>query len=55
MNFDTSDEQELLQDTVRQFLEGECPAPRVREIFDGLLADYTGGLGAEIERLRDEL
>jgi alkylation response protein AidB-like acyl-CoA dehydrogenase len=35
VNFDTSDEQELLQDTVRQFLEGECPAPRVREIFDG--------------------
>ena len=27
----------------------------VREIFDELLADYTGGFAAEIERLRDEL
>jgi alkylation response protein AidB-like acyl-CoA dehydrogenase len=35
VNFDTSEEQELLQDTVRQFLAGECPPPRVREIFDG--------------------
>jgi alkylation response protein AidB-like acyl-CoA dehydrogenase len=35
MNFDTSEEQELLQETIRQFLEGECPPPRVREIFDG--------------------
>ena len=34
MNFDTSEEQELLQDTVRQFLAGECPTLRVREIFD---------------------
>jgi glycosyltransferase involved in cell wall biosynthesis len=29
-------------------------ATEVREIFDGLLAEYTGGLAAEIERLRDE-
>ncbi len=35
MNFDTSEEQELLQETVRQFLEGECPPARLREIFDG--------------------
>jgi alkylation response protein AidB-like acyl-CoA dehydrogenase len=35
VNFDTSEEQELLQDTVRQFLEGECPTAKVREIFDG--------------------
>jgi alkylation response protein AidB-like acyl-CoA dehydrogenase len=34
VNFDTSEEQELLQDTVRQFLAGECPPPRVREIFE---------------------
>ena len=34
MNFDTSEEQELLQDTVRQFLAGECPPLRVREIFE---------------------
>ena len=35
MNFDTSEEQELLQETVRGFLENECPATRLREIFDG--------------------
>jgi alkylation response protein AidB-like acyl-CoA dehydrogenase len=35
VNFDTSEEQELLQDTVRQFLAGECPASHLREIFDG--------------------
>jgi alkylation response protein AidB-like acyl-CoA dehydrogenase len=35
VNFDTSEEQELLQETVAQFLEGECPATRLREIFDG--------------------
>jgi alkylation response protein AidB-like acyl-CoA dehydrogenase len=35
MNFDISEEQELLQDTVRQFLEGRCPVGKVREIFDG--------------------
>jgi alkylation response protein AidB-like acyl-CoA dehydrogenase len=35
MNFDTSDEQELLQETLRGFLDRECPAPHLREIFDG--------------------
>jgi alkylation response protein AidB-like acyl-CoA dehydrogenase len=35
VNFDTSEEQELLQETVGQFLEGECPPTRLREIFDG--------------------
>jgi alkylation response protein AidB-like acyl-CoA dehydrogenase len=35
MNFDLSEEQELLQDTVRQFLEKECPPTRLREIFEG--------------------
>ncbi|MFI5317707.1 MAG: acyl-CoA dehydrogenase family protein [Myxococcota bacterium] len=35
MNFDLSDEQELLQDTVRQFAANECPPKRVRAIFDG--------------------
>ena len=30
-------------------------ATEVREIFDGLLADYTGGFAAELERLRHEL
>ena len=35
MNFDLSDEQELLQETVRQFAANECPPNRVRAIFDG--------------------
>ena len=35
MNFDLSEEQEMLQETVRQYLENECPATRLREIFDG--------------------
>jgi alkylation response protein AidB-like acyl-CoA dehydrogenase len=35
VNFDTSEEQELLQETVRQFVENECPPSRVREVFDG--------------------
>ena len=34
MDFDISDEQELLQDTVRQYLQNECPLTKVREIFD---------------------
>ena len=35
MNFDTSEEQELLQETLAQLVENECPPPRVREVFDG--------------------
>ncbi len=35
MNFDLSEEQELLQSTVRQFLDNECPAPQLRAIFEG--------------------
>ena len=35
MNFDLSEEQELLQETVRQFAANECPPQRVRAIFDG--------------------
>jgi alkylation response protein AidB-like acyl-CoA dehydrogenase len=35
MDFDLSEEQELLQETVRQLLENESPLTRVREIFDG--------------------
>ena len=35
MNFDLSEEQRLLQQTVAQFLEKECPPPVVREIFEG--------------------
>ena len=35
MNFDLSEEQRLLQQTVAQFLEKECPPSVVREIFEG--------------------
>lgn len=35
MNFDLTEEQELLQDTVRSYLANESPITRVREIFDG--------------------
>jgi alkylation response protein AidB-like acyl-CoA dehydrogenase len=35
MNFDLSEEQEMLQETVRNFLANECPATTLREIFDG--------------------
>ncbi|NRA02471.1 MAG: acyl-CoA/acyl-ACP dehydrogenase [Myxococcales bacterium] len=35
MDFDISEEQELLQATVRQLAGNECPLTRVREIFDG--------------------
>jgi alkylation response protein AidB-like acyl-CoA dehydrogenase len=34
MDFGLSEEQEMLQDTVRGFIEGECPPPRLREVFD---------------------
>jgi alkylation response protein AidB-like acyl-CoA dehydrogenase len=35
MYFDLTEEQELLQETVRGFLANECAAPKLREIFDG--------------------
>ncbi|MAE94454.1 MAG: acyl-CoA dehydrogenase family protein [Planctomycetota bacterium] len=35
MDFSLSEEQELLQDTVRSYTANECPPPRVREVFDG--------------------
>jgi alkylation response protein AidB-like acyl-CoA dehydrogenase len=34
MHFDLTEEQLLLQETVRGFLEKECPPSRLREIFD---------------------
>jgi alkylation response protein AidB-like acyl-CoA dehydrogenase len=34
MHFGLTEEQELLQETVRGFVEGECPPPRLRELFD---------------------
>jgi len=35
LNFDLTEEQELLQQTVRQFAANECPPTRRRAIFDG--------------------
>lgn len=35
MDFGLSEEQQLLQETVRSFIANECPATRLREIFDG--------------------
>ncbi|MEE9606677.1 MAG: acyl-CoA dehydrogenase family protein [Myxococcota bacterium] len=35
MNFGLSEEQRMLQETVRQFLENECAPPKLREIFEG--------------------
>ena len=35
MNFSLSEEQELLQETVRGFVAKECPPQTVRAIFDG--------------------
>ena len=35
MDFGLSEEQELLQETVRGWVANECPAPRLRELFDG--------------------
>jgi alkylation response protein AidB-like acyl-CoA dehydrogenase len=33
--FDLTDEQKMLQETVQQFIENECPVTRLRELFDG--------------------
>lgn len=49
MNFDLSDEQRLLEDTLDKFLATECPMTRVRELFDGEAdcdAAVWSGLGA---------
>jgi alkylation response protein AidB-like acyl-CoA dehydrogenase len=35
VNFDITEEQQLLQKTVAQVLANECPLPRLREIFEG--------------------
>ncbi len=34
MDFDLSDEQRLLQETVAQFMDNECPPARLRELYD---------------------
>jgi alkylation response protein AidB-like acyl-CoA dehydrogenase len=34
VNFDVSEEQQLLQETIKQFLANECPPTRLREIFE---------------------
>jgi len=35
VNFDITEEQQLLQETIAQVLANECPLPRLREIFEG--------------------
>lgn len=35
MNFDLTDEQQMLQETIRQLLDNECPPTHLREIFEG--------------------
>jgi alkylation response protein AidB-like acyl-CoA dehydrogenase len=35
VNFELSEEQHLLQQTVRQFLDNECPPTKLRAIFEG--------------------
>jgi len=35
MNFGLSEEQKMLQQTVRAFVENECPVAHLREVFDG--------------------
>jgi alkylation response protein AidB-like acyl-CoA dehydrogenase len=47
MDFALSEEQELLQETVRSFVEKECPAALARQVFDGdraPVAKLWGGL-----------
>jgi alkylation response protein AidB-like acyl-CoA dehydrogenase len=39
VNFDLSDEQRLLQETLRAFTAKECPESRVRELFDAAPAN----------------
>lgn len=34
MDFDLTDEQRLLQETVAQFIDNECPPARLRELYD---------------------
>jgi alkylation response protein AidB-like acyl-CoA dehydrogenase len=34
MHFGLTEEQEMLQETVRSFVDNECPPPRLRELFD---------------------
>jgi alkylation response protein AidB-like acyl-CoA dehydrogenase len=43
MDFGLSEEQELLQSTVRQFLANECPPARLRELFESA-EDRSGAL-----------
>ena len=43
MDFRLSEEQLMLQETIRGFVENECPVSRLREIFDGD-SDYDAEL-----------
>ena len=43
MDFGLSEEQRLLQETVRGFVTNECPLPRLRKIYDGK-SDFDEGI-----------
>ena len=34
MDFGLTEEQDMLQETLRSFVEHECPTTRLRELFD---------------------
>jgi alkylation response protein AidB-like acyl-CoA dehydrogenase len=50
MNFDFSDEQKEIQETVRHFLEQECPMTRVREVLESS-AGYDAALWQALAEL----
>ena len=39
MDFGLSEEQDMLQETIRGFAQNECPTTRLRELFDAGAAD----------------
>ncbi len=50
MDFGLSEEQEMLQETVRGFVARECPPSKLREIFD---AGRVGEIGHVLVRVTD--
>ena len=49
MHFGLTEEQEMLQETVRGFVAKECPPPRLREIFDAGTGNYPALWGGIVE------
>jgi len=48
VNFDFSDEQEMLRNEARKFLEGRCPSTRVRSVLEDPHRAYDEELWAEL-------